>query len=209
MKKICITGGIACGKSEVGKMIESYGFPVLDTDVVAHRILESDLMLTRVLFSEFGKRIIDQKNGSINRKELSKIVFENKKSLDLLNGLIHPKILCYTHLWTNLMEKIYPKQLFCFCIIPLVFETKDQDKWDRIICVYSNKSIQKSRIKMRGLNDEEIAQRINSQIDIEEKVKNSHLIIENNNGTIEDLDKKVIDVINILKQWHDCNYMDY
>jgi dephospho-CoA kinase len=205
MKKICITGGIACGKSEVGKMIESYGFLVLDTDIVAHRILESDLMLARVLVSGFGKTIIDPKTGSINRKELGKIVFNHRKSLDFLNGLIHPKVLCFTRQWINTMEWFYPEQPLSFCLVPLVFEINDQDNWDIIICVSSSKSIQKNRMKARGLDDREIDKRMASQMDLEEKEKRSRLIIENN-GTIEDLGKEVLKTIGALKQWdHNCS----
>lgn len=190
MQKICITGGIACGKSEVGKMIESYGFPVLDTDAVAHRVLMSDMVLVRLLVHSFGGQILDKKTGMIDRRELGKLAFRNKKMLDYLGGLIHPKVLCYTKEWVNTIELFYPEQPMVFCLIPLVFEVRDQDNWDVIVCISCDEEIQRNRMKMRGLNDADIDRRIASQMDIAIKRQHSRFTIENN-GIIEDLGNKV------------------
>ena len=88
-KKIAITGGIGSGKSEAIKIIKELGFPVFSCDEIYKEIIFS---------KEYVQRIEENfptcvKNGIIDRKELSAIVFANREKRDLLNSLSHPLIM--------------------------------------------------------------------------------------------------------------------
>ncbi|MFN3967087.1 MAG: dephospho-CoA kinase, partial [Endomicrobiia bacterium] len=94
MKKIVIglTGGIASGKSTVLKEFEILGAKVIDSDKIAHKIIQKDKNVQKKIIKYFGNDILT-KSGKISRKKLGKIVFANKNKLRLLEKITHPVII--------------------------------------------------------------------------------------------------------------------
>ncbi|GAB6189928.1 hypothetical protein JCM30566_16700 [Marinitoga arctica] len=86
---IGITGYAGSGKSEIAKILRDLGYIVLDLDKIGHEILKYS-EIKRKLKEEFGEKIFE--NNEVNRKELSRIVFNNKEKLEKLNSIIHPMI---------------------------------------------------------------------------------------------------------------------
>ena len=85
-----LTGNIGCGKSSVSTIFMNHGIDIVDADIVARHIFE-DLDLLNKVFSTFGETIKNE-DGSLNRKALGNIVFNDDKKLIALNNLTHPKI---------------------------------------------------------------------------------------------------------------------
>jgi dephospho-CoA kinase len=205
MLKIAITGGIACGKSEVGKIIESMNISVLDTDLVCNNLLQTDFNIIEQITSHFGVDNIVTSMGSINKIKLAQIVFSNPKELQFLNNLIHPRCYEIVNEWINCHDsrikfaEFRKKELVKHIVvvqIPLLFETKQEKNWDKIICISTNKDEQSKRIiKKFGVDG---LKRLNSQIPIEEKKKLSHYVIENN-GTLDQLKEQVNKIFEPLK----------
>ena len=85
-----LTGNIGCGKSSVSTIFMENNIKVVDADIVARQIFDDKNLLNEV-FSTFGESIKNQ-DGSLNRRALGNIVFNDDEKLILLNNLTHPKI---------------------------------------------------------------------------------------------------------------------
>ena len=114
--KVAITGGIGCGKSTVLKFLEAKGIACLSADNVVRRLLSEDNLIVETVIERFGTELRD-KDGSLNRKALAKIVFQSKSHLDWLESLLHPLVqeAC------EAFFKIHNFQL-AFIEMPLLFE---------------------------------------------------------------------------------------
>ena len=94
MLRIAITGGIACGKSQVGALFAANNVPVCDSDELAHRVIMNGTGAYRQIIDEFGRKVVGQ-DGEIDRSALGRIVFANPERLRILNALVP---VSYTHL---------------------------------------------------------------------------------------------------------------
>ncbi len=191
MKKIIyLTGGIGTGKSTVAKMFEEFGVEVIDADKIVHEILETDQYVKDKVISIFGKDILQ--SGRIDRRKLGSIVFEDREKLQILENIVHPKVL------EIMAKKISESQSEMVLIeIPLLFEKK-MDLHPSVL-VYCPKEFQMKRVKERdNLPDKEIENRLNSQIDIEEKKKLADYVIDNS-GSLEETKKQVQDLLKVLQ----------
>lgn len=88
---IGLTGSIASGKSTVAKMIESYGLPIVDADVVARKVVEPGTPTLKKIAEAFGPEVIAQ-DGSMDRAKVGSMIFHNEEMRKTLNGIIHPAI---------------------------------------------------------------------------------------------------------------------
>ncbi len=193
MIRIAIAGNIASGKSEVQKIIEQYGYDVLDTDTVSHKILENNAQNIKELFPEDD---ITADNGKISREKLGKIVFQNSDFKQKLENYMHPIIK------KNIEEffiKNSDKEL-SFVGIPLIFEAGMSNLFDKIIFVYCDDEIREKRlIKRNNYSIEYANQRMTSQMPQGEKVKLSDIIIYNN-GSLDELKSSVIGILSELRE---------
>ena len=123
-RRIGITGGIASGKSSVGKFLkEVKGFPILDADVYAQEALAPDTKLTKAILKKYGDVIrdhLEKEKPTINRSALSKIIFADLKERIWLEKLIHPVV--QERLKQELNKRKQAPVLAL--IIPLLFEAK-------------------------------------------------------------------------------------
>lgn len=182
MIKVALTGNIASGKSAVQKYIENLGYPVLDCDIVAHKILEN------------SKEVIEA-FGTNDRIELSKRVFSNKNELKKLEEIIHPKV---SEEILSYFEKNIDKDLV-FVAVPQLFEAGFDKIFDKIILVTAKEDIREFRLIKRNGYDRKYAKlRINSQMADIEKIPKSDFVIENN-SSLEKLYSEVDDTIKSLK----------
>ena len=191
-----LTGNIGCGKSSVSTIFMNHGIDIVDADIVARHIFE-DLDLLNKVFSTFGETIKNE-DGSLNRKALGNIVFNDDKKLIALNNLTHPKIK------ENILKKVeeYKKQGKKIVAIDaaLLIEDNYIPYIDKLILVTCKKDIQIKRIIARdNCTKEEAISRINSQMSQEEKVKYADYIIDNS-GTIEELRKKAFAFMDYIKE---------
>ena len=88
---IGLTGGIGSGKTEVSKILESFGARIINADTLGHRIYRKNTKAWTKIVEEFGDTILDTA-GNIIRSELAKRVFSSKNELDKLNNICHPEI---------------------------------------------------------------------------------------------------------------------
>ena len=190
-----LTGNIGCGKSSVSTIFMENNIKVVDADIVARQIFDDKNLLNEV-FSTFGKSIRNQ-DGSLNRRALGNIVFNDDEKLILLNNLTHPKIkqkiLSKVEEYKNQGEKIVVIDA------ELLIEDDYIPYIQKLILITCRKEIQINRIIARdNCTKEEAISRINSQMSQEEKVKFADYIIDNSNS-FEELQKKVLELISVLQ----------
>ena len=190
-----LTGNIGCGKSSVSTIFMENNIKVVDADIVARQIFDDKNLLNEV-FSTFGESIKNQ-DGSLNRKALGNIVFNDDEKLILLNNLTHPKIkqkiLSKVEEYKNQGEKIVVIDA------ALLIEDDYIPYIQKLILITCRKEIQINRIIARdNCTKEEAISRINSQMSQEEKAKFADYIIDNSNS-FEELQKKVLELISVLQ----------
>ncbi|NOW95276.1 dephospho-CoA kinase [Mucilaginibacter sp. SG564] len=89
MLKIGLTGNIGSGKTTVAKVFELLGIPVFYADDEAKKVMVTDAILIAALKQTFGPESYFE-DGSLNRKYIAGIVFNNEAELKKLNALVHP-----------------------------------------------------------------------------------------------------------------------
>lgn len=193
MLKIAITGNIASGKSEVEKILIEKSFKVLDTDTVAHNLLE-DINVKNKLIEVFSNFDILE-NDKISREKLGKIVFKDEKLRKKLENILHPLI-------KNEIERFFhsakESEKIAFVAIPLLFETNFEKLFDKIILVYADDDIRLERLINRNNLPKEYAKnRLKIQMSQEEKISLSDFVIYNNK-TLSELIKNTEQILNLL-----------
>lgn len=190
-----LTGNIGCGKSSVSNIFIQNGIDVVDADIEARRIFDDKDLLNKV-FSTFGDSIKNE-DGSLNRKALGNIVFNDDEKLIQLNNLTHPQIK------KNILSQVskYKEQGKKIVVIDaaLLIEDDYLPYIDKLVLITCREDIQIERIKNRdNCTEKEAVSRINSQMSQSEKSKFADYIIDNSNS-FEELQKRVLEFIEILQ----------
>lgn len=178
-----LTGGIASGKSTVSNYLASKNIPIVDADIGAREVVEVGTEGLQSIVTHFGKEVLSE-DGSLNRKKLGAIIFDNETKRELLNQLLGTNI----REWILTKVADYRRQDIPLLVldIPLLYEASYQEVCDAVMVVYTPPEIQLERlIKRNGLTTKEAQGRINSQLSIEKKKQLADILIDNSNK-IED-----------------------
>ena len=191
-KIIGLTGGIGSGKTTVARFFEQNGVPVYIADDEARKLM-SQVEIIAEIQSVFAEKITD-KDGNLDRKKISQIVFKNRVQLEKLNAIIHPKVKAHFQHW--LME--HAKYPFVIKEVAILFETKGHLQCDATILVTAPLEDRIKRVMKRDLKTrEEVFQVIKNQMTDKEKSSLATFVIENNE--IEKMHKQVKIILQKLK----------
>jgi len=186
MKIIGFTGGIGSGKSTVLELFKILGVKTYSADESAKKLVNTDPYLINLIKSSFGENIYDK--GQLNSKKLSKIVFEDTEKLKLLNSIIHPVVAKDFKLFLNSNNEDYIVKEAA-----IIFETKSENNYDKIIFIQSPLEIRIERVINRdNISREEVMKRINNQLDENLIIDKCDYVIRNENK--EDLEDKVLSI---------------
>lgn len=198
---ICLTGSIATGKTTISNFMAKKGCILIDTDLVVHNMYNSGTEASKKIQNEFGDDCINE-DGSVNRKKLGDIVFENKDKLKKLNEIIHPLVREEVFRQTDIYKQIEKENnlnLIVVYVIPLFFETGSNYPVDYILVSHCSEENQLKRlIKRNNFTKEEAINRIKSQIPINEKMSKANFLI-NTNESISSIKKQVSDLLSKFK----------
>lgn len=177
MYSVGLTSGIGCGKTLIAKVFTTFGIPVFNSDIQAKELYKDSVFLQQIVHT-FGNTIIE--NGKFIPQRLADIVFNDSQALKTLNALIHPKVLERYKLWQS--QQTSPYTILESAII---FESNWQNHFNKIINITSPLEIVIERVKLRDkISEDQILQRINNQLPVEEKEKLSDYNIFHDNKTM-------------------------
>ncbi len=188
---LALTGGIACGKSEAGRILAEEGFAVLDTDALAHELMAAGTPVFQHVVDRFGTRVIGE-DGELDRVVLGKIVFDDPLARKDLNALVHPAVIRAADRWKTVQSGD------AAVLIPLLFETGWTEGWDAIICVSAEESCVFKRLEKRGLNAAAARKRLAAQMPLSEKKNKADFVIENNE-TLDALRNETLKVLAAIR----------
>lgn len=194
---IGITGGLGTGKTTVARIFKALGAVVLDADAIAHRLIEPKKIAWRKIKDYFGNGILN-KDKTINRRALAEKAFSNKVRLKKLCDIIHP--LVYKEIKNELkkIERANPNAVVALDI-PLLLESGEKTKVEKLVVVKSKRSIQIKRAsKNLGLTRSQILQRIKMQMPLSEKIKAADFVIDNS-GALNSTRKQAIKIWETLQ----------
>jgi len=176
-----LTGGIACGKSTVVKLLQQRlgeQLAVFDCDRCVAQLLADATHASR-LAEIFGAEILLGAGQGVNRRVLGELVFANPPLRKQLENYLHPLVreAClaeYKHLQTK------PQLLAYLIDIPLYYETGSSYPADFVVVVGCSPAVQRRRLQERNnFSEEHISRILQAQWSVEEKMRHADLVIWN------------------------------
>ncbi|KPK22519.1 MAG: hypothetical protein AMK69_19715 [Nitrospira bacterium SG8_3] len=193
-----VTGGIASGKTVVASMLEGLGAPLIDFDLLARQVVEPGKPAFRQIVDYFGKEVL-QGDGTLNRKKLSRIVFQDTEKRKQLEGFTHPPIYEAFVKGVNAITEQDPEAIIQ-AVVPLLIEKNLQSIFDKVLVVYVPLEQQIERLVERdGISRKEAAHMLKVQLPINEKLAYADFVV-NNEDSMEETKKQVEEVWLELKK---------
>jgi dephospho-CoA kinase len=175
---IGLTGGIACGKSTVADMLVRRGAILIDADRIAREMVMVGSPALQKIAGRFGRDLL-LADGSLDRKKLGNIVFNDEKARKDLEDILHPPIRQSMKERMMEAERLQPDKLVVVDV-PLMYESGLQLMFEQVMVVYAPREMQLTRLMHRDqLTKEEAEQRLLAQMPIEEKRKLADIVIHN------------------------------
>ncbi|HEC85468.1 MAG TPA: dephospho-CoA kinase [Thioploca sp.] len=191
--KVGLTGGIASGKTTVSNLFAKLGVPVIDADVIAHKLVEPGQPALDTIVQTFGPTIITN-DKTLNRAKLRAFVFADDSKRQRLEAILHPRIK------KTMQDQVAQIQNspYCLLCIPLLLETQQMDTVDRIIVIDCPVHLQRQRLVERnGLTYNQIEKIIKVQANRDARLAIANEIIYNNSD-LEHLQQQIL----ALHQWY-------
>eukprot|EP00163_Fabomonas_tropica_P000342 TRINITY_DN10208_c0_g3_i1.p3 TRINITY_DN10208_c0_g3~~TRINITY_DN10208_c0_g3_i1.p3 ORF type:complete len:200 (-),score=21.60 TRINITY_DN10208_c0_g3_i1:685-1284(-) len=198
MAIVGLTGGIGSGKSTVVRKFGELGVHWVDADDVAREVVEPGTPALKAIEQHFGSRIL-QEDGSLDRAQLRKIVFETPDERTWLESLLHPTIR------EELIRQLKPEGYhlpYVLLVSPLLLETDQHNLVDRILVVDVPVEIQVKRTMARDNNPRDQVERIiAAQISREQRCSKADDVI-NNDRPLDEVERQV-------RELHDRFMVDF
>jgi dephospho-CoA kinase len=193
-----VTGGIASGKTVVANMLQELGAPLIDFDLLARQVVEPGKPAFMQIVDYFGKEVLRQ-DGAMDRKKLSKIVFQDTEKRKQLEDFTHPPIYEAFLKGVDAITEQDPAVIIQ-AVVPLLIEKHLKAIFDKILVVYVPEEKQIERLTQRdGISEDEATHMLKAQLPIEEKLAHADFVV-NNEGSMEETRKQVEEIWLELKR---------
>lgn len=189
-----LTGNYGMGKSTVAMMFKQLGAIVINTDEIVKELLNEPTVINDIK-NTFGEDIAD--GSVINKKMLANVVFEHPHLRISLENILHPRVF---EKIDEAIAKITDDSTIVIIEAPVIFERGYQNRFDKIITVYTLEEIAIKRLKEKGISEEDARKRLKSQFPIEMKISKSDFAIDNSMD-LENTRRQVIEIYNRLLNW--------
>lgn len=187
---IGITGILGSGKTTVAKILKKMGFKVVSCDEIVHKLLNKKNIIKK--FGEIlGNEVI--KNNKIDKEKVREIIFNNSEKKKEIENTLHPEV--FKKIKKEILDT-KKKGGIIFIEIPLLFETKSEKLFDKIMVVSALRKEIKKRLKNK-YSEREIENIWKNQLSLSYKKKKADYIV-NNSGSIIKTEKNVKKIVNRL-----------
>jgi dephospho-CoA kinase len=171
--KLCVTGGIGSGKTSVCRVFNTLGIPVFSADAEAKRIMDNDERMISGINSITGKNLYI--SGTLDRKELAELIFNDHTLLEKVNMLVHPVVFDNFITWEK--EQNAP---YVIIEAAIIFESRGAKLVDKIVSVVAPVEERIRRIMQRNdLSRKKVIERISNQVDDDTRIRLSDWVIYN------------------------------
>lgn len=172
---MALTGGIASGKSEVARLLGSFGAHVIDADALAREAVAPGTPGLAEVVSEFGSDVL-RPDGSLDRARLGAIVFGDTGRLKALNAIVHPYVAARR---ADLATAAPPDAVLVYDV-PLLVENDLAGSYDVVVVVDVSVETQLRRlVDGRGMTEDEARARMAAQVSREERLAVADVVIDN------------------------------
>lgn len=197
MLRVGLTGGLASGKTFVGKALADLGCFVIWADELGHAVLEPGGEAYAGAIREFGAEIVAP-DGRIDRRKLAALVFHDPRELEKLNALVHPRVREKTSALLSEFEAREPDGI-AVVEAAILIETGRYLDFDRLILAVCSRELQIERAMARdNATREEVLDRMNRQMPLEDKIRYADYAIDTS-GTKDETRARVRAVFQSLK----------
>lgn len=198
MLKVGLTGGIGSGKSTVSEIIRQKDISVIDADIVSREIYNIYPEISEKIRYEFGDQYFDE-NGNLLRRELGSYIFKNRERREALEAITLPCII--KEIFMRIDKLSNEGEKIVVIDAPTLIEVGLHKAMDRNILVWADDETRIKRIINRDLLSlEDISNRINSQMVLDEKIKYVDFVIDNG-GKLEDTRKQIEAILTTLNRF--------
>ena len=189
MQIIGLTGGIACGKSNISATLRELGAVIIDGDVLSRELTAENGLALPSIRAYFGDEVFHP-DGTLNRRALGAVVFGNDAALTALDNIMQP--LLRKMIIERIDEARREDASVCVLDMPLLYEKELDKLCDRVWCAYIPRELQLERLMARdGFTREEAEARLRSQLPADEKAARADVVIDTS-GSIQYTKEKVI-----------------
>ncbi|MFM0067961.1 dephospho-CoA kinase [Paraburkholderia aspalathi] len=187
MFAVGLTGGIGSGKSTVADLFAAHGVPLVDTDLIAHRITAPHGIAMPQIAAEFGDSFVAA-DGSLDRARMRTLVFSDDGARRRLEGITHPLIRAETE-----REQREAQGPYVIVVVPLLVESGSwKTRVNRVLTVDCSVETQISRVMSRnGFSREQVLAIIARQATREARLDAADDIIDNDNAPLKSLKAQV------------------
>jgi len=190
LKVIGITGGIGSGKSTVSRIIYDLGARIIDADIITRQVTRKGEKAYNEIVEKFGPEVV-KSDGSLDRSRLAQIVFNDERKRMMLNEITHKYVAEEIYNKLERMREVDKPEIVVLDV-PLPVEKGFLDVVDEVWVVVADEEKRIKRVMERsGLTREEVVERIRAQMSNEDYKRIADVVIENN-GSIEELEQKVV-----------------
>jgi dephospho-CoA kinase len=181
MLRVGLTGGLASGKSFVGRTLVDLGADLgcllIQADELGRQVQEPGGEAYADVVREFGREILNE-DGSLNRRRLAAVVFHDPERLNALNALIHPHVRERRHRLEEEFARAHPHGI-AVTEAAILIETGSYREYDRLIVAVCPPGLQVERAMARDhLMREEVLDRMRQQMPLDQKVKFADYVID-------------------------------
>jgi len=200
--KVGLTGGMASGKSVVGQMFAALGAHVIQSDAVAHQLMQPGEVVYAEVVRRFGTAILNP-DRTVNRAKLAEAAFGQPPRISELNSIVHPAVIECENRW---MEEIAQRDPHGIVMVEaaLILEAGSANRFDRLVVVTCRPEQRIERWASRARVDmeagrREVTRRMAAQWPDAEKVKAADYVIHNS-GSLDEARKQAEEIYELLRQ---------
>jgi dephospho-CoA kinase len=191
MLRVGLTGGVACGKSTVGRMLANRGAHFLQADTLAHRLYQPGEPTYHAVVERFGHEVLNC-DGTINRARLANAAFPDR--IGELNAIVHPAVIAAQNGWMAECEATDSGGI-AVVEAALIVEAGAAEDFDVLIVVTCplEKKIERYAHRAKIAIDDaraEVLRRGAAQLSDDEKARHADYVVDNS-GSIEDTTRQI------------------
>lgn len=188
MLRVALTGGIACGKSVVSRILRDKGCVVFPADEAAHGLMAPGRPAWKKIAARFGDAVL-RPDKTIDRARLGRIVFADAAGRRFLNALVHPLVMAEEKRTVARLERRGRVRIFV-AEAALTIEAGHAAFYDKVVVVHCPEDVQVARLMARdGIGGAEARRKIGSQMPVAEKLRHADYVIDASGSLQETIDQ--------------------